>query len=120
MKKLLIVLFALIIFAAGCAYSVTFSGSKTGNNKQFLVGFDVLNTTVDSKMQLTEGDKIKTAIDIKKGDVDIIVKNEKGTIAYQGNDVASCGFTIEIEETGTYTFYIKGSKAKGRVYFTKQ
>jgi len=119
MKKLLIVMFALIVFVAGCD-NTTFTGSKTGNDEQFLVDFDVLNTTVDSKMQLTKGDKIKTDIDIKKGDVDIRVKNEKGKTAYQGNDVASCSFIFEIEETGTYTFYIKGSKAKGKVYFTKQ
>ncbi|WP_303863842.1 hypothetical protein [Alkalibaculum bacchi] len=71
-------------------------------------------------MPLSEGETIETSIDIKKGDVDIIVENENGTIAYQGNDVESCNFMIEIEEAGTYTFYITGLKAGGSVYFIKQ
>jgi hypothetical protein len=81
--------------------------------------FDVLNSTVNSKMFLSRGEKIETTIEIKKGVLDIIVKNENGTIAYQCNDVESCKFIIEIEEEGTYTFYIIGSKAKGIVYFIK-
>jgi hypothetical protein len=110
---------ALIICIASCDNNQTFSGSKTGNDDQFLVDFDVLNSTVSSKMFLSQGKKIEATIDIKKGDLDIIVKNENGTIAYQGNDVENCKFIIEIEEAGTYTFYITGAKAKGHVYFIK-
>ena len=116
---LFIVLFALIISVVGCAKNTTFSGSKTSNDNQFLVDFDVLNTTVNSKMHLSEGKTIETTIDIKKGHADIIVKNENGKIAYQVNDVGSCNFTIEIEEAGTYAFYITGFKAEGSVYFIK-
>jgi hypothetical protein len=121
MKKtvLFILLYALIISMAGCDNNRTFSGSKTSNDNQFLVDFDFLNTTVSSKMPLSDGDTIETAIDIKKGAVDIIVKSENGTIAYQGNNVENCNFIIEIEEPGTYIFYIKGYKAEGSVYFKK-
>jgi hypothetical protein len=115
----IIILSALIICIAGCDNNSTFTGSKTSNDDQFLVDFDLLSTTVNSKMLLSEGETIETTIDIKKGDVDIIVKNENGTIAYQGNDVENCNFMIEIEETGTYTFYITGFKAEGSVYFIK-
>lgn len=110
---------ALIICISGCDNNRTFSGSKTSNDNQFLMDFDVLNSTVNSKMFLSRGEKIETTIEIKKGVLDIIVKNENGTIAYQCNDVESCKFIIEIEEEGTYTFYIIGSKAKGIVYFIK-
>jgi hypothetical protein len=116
----IIILSALIICIAGCDNNPTFSGSKTSNDNRFLVDFDAMNTTVKSDMPLSEGETIETTIDIKKGDVDIIVENENGTIAYQGNDVESCNFMIEIEEAGTYTFYITGFKAEGSVYFIKQ
>lgn len=118
-KFLFIVFLALIISINGCTKNVTFSGSKTSNDNQILIDFDVLNTTVSNKMQLSEGEIVESTIDIKKGNVDIIVKNENGTIAYQGNDVESGNFMIEIEEAGTYIFYIKGSKAKGSIYFIK-
>lgn len=109
-----------LISFTGCENNnATFSGSKTGNDKQFLVDFEVLNTTVDNNMPLTVGDSIDTSIDVKKGNVDILVKNENGTIAYQGNDVESGDFTIVIDEAGDYTFSVTGSKAKGSVYFIK-
>ena len=121
MKKLLfLVSFVLIISTAGCTGGSTFSGSKTGNDKQFLVDFDVLSTTVDHKMQLSVGDEIDTSIDIKKGEVGIIVKNEKDTIAYRGNGLKNCNFTFEITEAGEYTFCITGFKTKGKVYFIKK
>lgn len=110
---------ALIICLSGCNNNQTFSGSKTSNDDQFLVDFDALNSTVNSQMLLLEGEKIKTTIVINKGDVDIVVENEFGKVAYRGNKVESCTFIIEIEEAGTYTFYITGAKAKGSVYFTK-
>ncbi|MGI6713266.1 MAG: hypothetical protein ACOX4L_11245 [Bacillota bacterium] len=53
---LFIALFALIIGITGCAENTVFSGSKTGNDHQFLVDFDILNTIVDSNMWLSEGD----------------------------------------------------------------
>ncbi|HCS74360.1 MAG TPA: hypothetical protein DIW17_10860, partial [Clostridiales bacterium] len=73
---------ALIICISGCDNNRTFSGSKTSNDNQFLMDFDVLNSTVNSKMFLSRGEKIETTIEIKKGVLDIIVKNENGTIAY--------------------------------------
>lgn len=115
----LFVLFVFISCVAGCVNNTTFSGSKTSNDNQFLVDFDVLNSAVNSKMLLLQSEKIETTIDVKKGDLDIIVKNENGIIAYQGNSVESCKFIIEIEVAGTYTFYITGTKAKGSVYFIK-
>ena len=116
---LIMIMFVLIISVAGCTGNTAFSGSKTGNDNQFLVDFDVLNTTVNNKMLLSEGERIGTTVDIKKGRVDIVVENENGKIAYRGNDVESAHFGIVIEETGTYTFYVTGSKAKGSVYFNK-
>lgn len=115
----ILILSALIICIAGCNNNPIFSGSKTSNDNQFLVDFDVMNSTVNGNMTLLEGETVETTFDIKKGDVDIIVVNENGTIAYQGNDVETCNFMIEITEAGTYTFYITGFEAEGSVYFIK-
>lgn len=117
--SLIIISSALIICIPGCDNNQTFSGSRTSNDNQFLVDFDVLNSTVNSKMPLSKSEKIETTIVLLKGVLDIIVKSENDTIAYQGNDVESCKFIIEIEEKGTYTFYVTGYKAKGSVCFIK-
>lgn len=117
----ILTLSALSIFIVGCANnsSQTFSGSKTGNDNQFLADFDILNTTITGNMPLLAGDSIAVAIDIKKGAVDIKVANENGIIAYQGNNVPTGNFTIVIKDAGIYSFNITGSKAKGSVHFVK-
>lgn len=117
--SLKIVLVTLILCISGCDNNQIFSGSKTGNDHQFFVDFDILNSTLNSEMFLSEGDTVETNINIKKGDVDIKVINENDTVAYQGNDVGISTFMIEITETGTYKFYVTGSKAEGSVYFNK-
>jgi hypothetical protein len=105
----------------GCGGDAVFSGSKTGNENQFLVDFDYLNTTVESKMPLAEGEAIETFIEIENGEVGILVKNESGEVAYRGDDLEKCSynFTIIIEDEGIYTFSITGFKAEGNVYFVK-
>ena len=116
----ILALIVLTISFAGCKNSrSTFSGSKTGNDTQFLVDFEVLNTTVNNDMPLSNGDNIDTTIDIEKGKVDVLVKNENDTIIYQGNNVENGNFTLGITESGNYTFYITGHKAKGSVHFVK-
>lgn len=120
-KSVLSVLLLTLTFGLiSCVDEVTFSGSKTANDHQFLVDFDILNTTVEATMVLVVGDKIDTAIEIESGDVDIEVKNGNGTMAYRGNDVSTGTFILTIEEAGTYTFTITGVKAKGFVHFVKE
>lgn len=116
----ILVLFLLPICLTGCKKNgSTFSGSKTGNDTQFLVDFDVLNTTVDYAMPLSDGDKIEATIDIEDGKVDILVQNENGTIIYNSDDVESGNLTLSITESGNYTFYVTGYKAKGSIHFNK-
>lgn len=115
-----IVLVSCITLTA-CEQSVSeFSGSSTGNSRQFLLDFDVLNSTQSNHIELQNGDRINTTIAIKKGKVDILVKNQNGTVIYQGNDVESSTFTIEITEPGDYMFSVTGRKAKGSVHFIKE
>ncbi|MDD4531781.1 MAG: hypothetical protein PHH21_03730 [Candidatus Pacebacteria bacterium] len=118
---LLIGLLVLNVGLIGCGRDAVFSGSRTGNENQFLVDFEYLNTTVESKMPLVEGETIETMIEIENGEVGIMVKNENGEVAYRGDDLEKCSynFTIIIEDEGTYTFSITGFKAEGNVYFVK-
>lgn len=116
---LYIVLLTLVVCEFGCTTEATFSGSKTGNDVQFLVDFDVLNTTIDSKMPLSEGDIIEVSAQLNKGYIEISVKNESGKIAYEVDDIRSYNCAFEIIESGIYTFCVTGREAQGSVYFTK-
>lgn len=116
----ILVLMILPIWLIGCRNDKsTFTGSKTGNDTQFLVDFDVLNSTVDSSMALSSGDKIDTTIDVENGKVDILVENENGTVIYRGDDVKNGNFSLDITESGNFIFYVTGYKAKGSVHFVK-
>jgi len=124
MGKLKVLFFMALIALVSCAIGCksddsTFSGSKTGNDNQFLVDFDALNSTLSHTMPLLEGDRIETTINIEKGDVDILVQSASGRVIYQGNDVETCSFVLEVQEADTYTFSITGSKAEGSVHFVK-
>ena len=116
----LLTIFTLSFCITGCSKSSSrFTGSKTADNNQFLADFDVLNSTIDATIDLKAGEAMDTIIDIKDGKIDILVKNEKGTIAYNGDGVDSGSFSIGITEDGSYTFSITGSEAKGNVHFIK-
>lgn len=79
----------------------------------------MLNSTIDATIVLMAGETMNTAIDVQNGKVDILVKNEKGTVAYKGDDVESGSFSFGITEDGSYTFSITGTKAKGSVHFIR-
>ena len=119
-KNILFILLPVLIFIiSGCSGNAAFSGSKTLNDNRFLVDFDVLNTTVSGKMFLYEGEAVKTIVDINKGEVDIVVKNENNRVAYRSDNAGCDTFIIKIEESGTYSFFVTGVKAQGSIYFIK-
>lgn len=109
-----------ILCCMGCGkMKPDFVGNKIRNQDKFLLEFQVLNHTESSTMQLKKGDEIKTSITVEEGKVDILVKDRKETIAYQGTNVATGEFSIEIQEDGTYTFAVTGDGGKGSVSFEK-
>ncbi|MDO5521264.1 MAG: hypothetical protein Q4G58_12295 [bacterium] len=116
---LCIVLLISTVSFIDCSQQSSFSGDSTGNDHQFLLDFSILNTTESNQMYLQKGEQINTSIEITKGTVDIIVKDEAGKVAYEGNNVNTSNFTIGIDETGKYTFDVTGKNAKGSVHFEK-
>ncbi len=110
-----------LICLYGCyGHESVFSGSKTGNDNQFLVDFDILNTTVCSTMPLAKGDSVEVTVDITKGAIDIAVENEQKAVIYHNSDMLQGKFTIDIAETDTYTINLTGYQAQGSVHFNKR
>ncbi len=116
---LLIIVILCMFFISGCQNMMTFSGTCVSTGKKFLLDFKYLNTTYESWMDLEEDDRVKTEIMIEEGIVDIYVKKPDGDIVYQGNDVDSCDFILEIKESGRYHLMVIGNKASGSVHFNK-
>lgn len=103
-------------FCLGCSKS-KFNGSKVANENEFLLKYSVFNTTYEQKFDLTQGNVIKCSIEADKGNVDIVIQKKNGEKVYQGNDVPTGNFDVEIEENGEYTISVIGNKAAGSVSF---
>ncbi len=114
---LILIISALLIAAlAGCQEQV-FDGSKTGNDKQFILDYSVLNRTMTHEMELKQGMVIDVNIENRSGRVDILITDANGESIYRGDNASSCSFSIEAQEAGTYHFTVTGSNAKGGIRF---
>lgn len=106
----------IIVAASGCGRQV-FNGSRTGNDKQFIMDYSVLNRTETHEMNLEQGSIVDVVIENNSGRVDILVTDADGQEIYRGDDASSSKFSLNIPKTGTYKFSVTGSKAKGSVSF---
>lgn len=113
----LIVLCILLVSIVGCVKEPVFNGSRTSNDTQFILEYEVLNDTKTHDMELEEGTIINVVISDNSGRVDILVEDVNGEIAYKGDHASSGNFSFKIPKTETYTFSVTGSKAKGGVSF---
>lgn len=119
MKRLfsIILLIGLILtISTGCGKQV-FNGNRTGNDKQFIMEYTVLNKTQTHQMKLEKGASIDVIIENKSGRLDILIVNEEGEKLYRADDASTGKFSLEIPKTDTYSFSITGNKAKGSVSF---
>lgn len=120
MKSLKTIVSLIIVISflfTGCT-RIEFDGSRTSNDKQFLLEYKVLNTTKTHEVELKQGDKVEVKIEDQAGSVDIQVTNmDSEKEIYRGDKASSGDFILEIRESGTYLFSVTGKKAKGSVSF---
>ena len=115
----IIVVMTVTICACGVNDDVKFNGSKTRNENQFDMAFDVLNTTYTHKMIMEEGESIAVSIEKEAGEITVLIQQDSQEPIYRGDDVQSGAFTVAINEAGTYTLSVTGKKARGRVSFSR-
>ena len=121
MKKIFI--FLLIFFIAGCSnktLNTTFDGSKVVNDNQFVMEYEILNTTYTEELELKKDEIISVEIVNNSGNLDIEVREKDGEKVYKGNGVSSSNFKLIIPKDGIYEFSVTGEKAKGSVSFKKE
>lgn len=119
MKKfpLLIILGVMILTAfSGCNKPV-FNGNRTNNDTQFVEDYTVLNQTEMHEMSLEKGAVINVSIVNKSGHLHVLVTDPSGKEIYQADDASSGDFSLEIPESGTYSFSVTGVDAKGSFSF---
>lgn len=118
-KGFILCVFCLICFCIGCGES-KFIGSKVCNENEFCLEYSVFNTTYEQSFHLEQGDVICCSIVADKGTIDIMIQSNEGVKAYQGSDVPTGNFEVQVEEAGEYTITVTGDKAAGSAMFEIQ
>ena len=118
-KSLLIVcVLALIVSLTACGKTPVFNGSRTGNDKEFIMEYSVLNTTDGQELSAEAGDTIHTKIVVESGNLSIKIQKEDEEPIYESSGIEiSNEFDVEIDESGIYSVMVTGEKTKGSVSF---
>ena len=88
MKKIftsILILVSVVSFSA-CNFT-KFDGSRTGNESQLIMQYDVLNMTDSQKLKLTAGDILRFDVVSQSGSVDIQLQKGEEDPIYEGTDI---------------------------------
>ena len=119
MKKFLLIVCTLALIVSLTACGLTFDGSRTGNDSEFIMEYHVLNKTDTQDLIAESGDTISGKIIVNKGSLSIKIQKDDEEPIYENNGISvSNEFDVEINESGTYTVSVTGKKAKGSISFT--
>lgn len=119
--KIISIISILILVLSACSITSTkFNGSRTGNDSQLIMDYEVLNMTESQVLELETGDTVDFAIVSKRGKVDIVLQKDGENPVYQGVDVPTSTFSVEISESGSYKVTVTGKNAKGNVSIIKK
>ena len=106
----ILILVSVVSFSA-CNFT-KFDGSRTGNESQLIMQYDVLKLAV--------GDILRFDVVSQSGSVDIQLQKGEEDPIYEGTDIPTSAFQVVIQEDGTYTVSVTGKKAKGSVSVIKE
>lgn len=117
--KILILIFVLMLAFSACT-ATTFNGSRTGNESQLIMDYEVLNMTESQILELETGDTVEFVIVSEGGKVDITLQKDGESPVYEGVDVPTRSFSVNISESGSYKVTVTGKNAKGNVSIIKK
>lgn len=120
MKKLALGICSLVLVVslAGCI-TPQFNGNRTGNDEQLIMSYSILNTTDTQQLDLEEGDVLDVEVTSDAGSVSLVVQKKGSYPAYEGENLPTGSFQIEIEESGIYLAAVTGDHARGSISITK-
>lgn len=120
-KSRLMVLLVAMFLLVSCRLNTEFNGSRTGNDDQFIMSYDILNIEDHQELNLKKSDKVVGKIDNKSGEITVkILNEEKEEFLKESYTKETDQFTFEAPESGKYIFSVSGEKAKGKVSFVKK
>lgn len=97
-----------------------FSGSRTGNDSEFIMEFQKLNTADSQELTLEAGDVLHAVIAVDDGRIAVTIRKGDEMIYENREMISSDAFDFEIAESGVYTVEVSGEHARGSVRFVRE
>ena len=101
---LLLLLLAGIAAFLFCYNQEGFTGSRVKNPDAYLLDIEKMNGTDPHTLELSRGDVLQIQFETEKGNLYMEIKAPDGTAVYRGNGKETTDFTVNIRESGVYTF----------------
>ena len=118
MKRSRFFLFALLLVLTLSACAAEFDGSRTGNDREFITEYKVLNRADSQDLTARAGDTIHGELTVDSGALSVSVRKEGEAPLYENAArSASETFDLPVEAGGTYTVTVAGMRAAGGVRF---
>lgn len=113
-----VLLSLLLVFLAGCE-AAQFEGSRIVNEDRFILEYSAFHNIDSELMDLRKGDVLAVEVVSDSGKLSIQIQKDGETPIYQGSNLPTGSFRIEIPESGTYKITVTGDHAQGSVSFIR-
>ena len=118
MKRSRFFLFALLLVLTLSACAAEFDGSRTGNDREFIMEYKVLNRADSQDLTARAGDTIHGELTVGSGALSVSVCKEGEASLYEKAALsASETFDLPVGAGGTYSVPVAGLRAAGGVRF---
>lgn len=98
----------------------TFDGSRTGNENQFIISYDIFTGSDSQTLPLKADDVLWVEVISEKGSINLEIKEQDSKAVYTGTDMPDSSFRVTVPQDGDYIISVIGKKAKGSVSVIKK
>lgn len=114
-----VLLSLLLLFLPGCE-AAQFDGSRIVNDDRFILEYSAFHNIDSERMDLREGDVLAVKVVSDSGKLSIRIQKDGEAPVYQGSNLPTGSFRIEIPESGAYKITVTGDHARGSVSFIRE
>lgn len=101
-------------------YADYYNGSRSGNEAFLFLDYRQFNTTMWQDLTLEAGDVLECRVVNDGGSVSAnILCDENGKLIYEGQELSTGTFTLDIPEDGTYEVNVVGRQAAGSFHIKR-
>lgn len=122
MKKLILSLLILLMLfgLSGCSGEYTLGSIENNTSTKMSMTYHYFRGDKEKKLTVDEGETLVVSVDIKteSGTLDAYIINEDDEYIYEGHDIPTSSFTVDLTEAGKYRIKVEAAKHKGSYSFT--